>query len=216
MQNSSITKLVKKIKSTDDMIDLLPYSHLLSWYKPGRQIIVSDKMQKHKYTLTAPYGKLSKDFKPEISPAKMLKMGVFEGKYLNDCILEFPREWFIDALNANRLSPEMADVTKNAFKIKSRLSLQKWRHNKWIPIADGDNDIRGWFQWYCRYWIGRRIEHIDKIQIARYNAFTRHRGQILASYKRLGKNRPYTVAQKREHRPRQRQALLQWAYNPYV
>lgn len=95
------------------------------------------------------------------------------------------------------------------------MSLQHWRKKGWIPIVKGDPDIRGWFQWYCRYWIGRRLPNVDKAQIKRWRAFTRHRGQILASYKRM-KNPPISRKEKRKHRAKQRQALLQWAYNPYV
>jgi len=82
-----------------------------------------------------------------------------------------------------------------------------------------DPDVRGWFQWYCRYWIGRRIPELDAVQIARWRAFTRHRGQILASYKRLKVARqpiPQSRDEKRQHRTKQRQALLQWAYDPWV
>lgn len=146
----------------------------------------------------------------------MLRMGVFEGKYLNDCILELPREWYAGALRARRLSPGAPDASLNAFRVKSRQSLQEWRRKKWIPVAPGDRDVRGWFQWYCRYWLGRRLPAVDAIQIARWRAFLRHSAQIIASYRRLGARRPRTVAQKRKHRPRQRQALLQWAHNPYV
>ena len=143
-------------------------------------------------------------------------MGVFEGKYLNDCLLEFPREWFAAALRAGKLSPGRADPSLNAFGVKSRLSLGEWRRKGWVPAAEGDRDVRGWFQWYCRYWIGRRDPAVDAVQIARWKAFVRHQAQIVASYRRLGQHRPRTAAQKRRHRPRQRQALLQWGYNPYV
>jgi hypothetical protein len=173
----------------------------------------------------------------------MLRLGVFEGKYLNDCIHEFPREWYKSALKADKLRPDKADPSVNLFGIKSRQSLATWRRNGWIPVHSGSNlrhnavsarhnfvvvkshamvprdtvpdyDVRGWFQWYCRYWIGRRIPEIDKIQIARWKAFARHAGQIRASYRRG--SRPITRAQKMKHRPKQRQALLQWAYNPFM
>ena len=199
------------------MLHSLPKSHTIKWYKPGRKIRVSDRMQKYTYTLEAKPGKkFAPGFRPQKSPAQMLRLGIFEGKYLNDCIKEFPREWFINALKRGKLSPERADPSINLFGVKSRLSLQKWRQNGWIPIAPGDPDVRGWFQWYCRYWIGRRLPGIDEVQIARWRAFARHAGQILASYRRLGAARPRTRAEKRQHRARQRQALLQWAYDPYL
>lgn len=191
--------------------------HPLKWYKPGRIIRVSDKMQVYEYTLTARAG-LKSDFdplfRPALSPAAMLKYGVFEGKYLNDCTDEFPSEWYDDA-NGKLL--EVADAKINLFGIKSRLSLQTWRENGWIPITDGDNDVRGWFQWYCRYWLGRRDENVDHIQIARWRSFARHRGQIISSIKKMKKSeRPKTRSEIMNHRPKQRQALLQWAYDPFV
>ncbi len=173
--------------------------------------------RRYSYVLSARPGRdFARDFRPAVSPARMLRMGVFEGKYLNDCVLEFPREWFARALAAGRLSPEGADASRNAFRIKSRLPLGEWRRRGWVPAARGDRDVRGWFQWYCRYWVGRRQPPVDAVQIARWKAFARHAAQILASYRRLGRRRPRTAAEKREHRPRQRQALLQWAHNPYV
>lgn len=188
----------------------------VSWYKPGKQITVNDKMQAgYIYTLEAKYGIL--DFKAQLTPMQMLKLGVFEGKYLNDCENEFPAEWYTAARAADKLRPDKPDVDVNLFKIKSRLSLQEWRKRKWIPIAPGDQDVRGWFQWYCRYFIGRRMPVIDAIQIGRYKAFVRHRAQILKSLKDMPANkRPKTKKELLLHRPRQRQALLQWAWNPFV
>jgi hypothetical protein len=192
--------------------------HTLQWYKPGKTIHVNDKMQKsYSYVLSELPGKnFDKEFKPELTPKQMLVLGVFEGKYLNDCVDEFPKDWY-DAANKHGKLLLVADPTINLFGIKSRLSLQEWRKRHWIPIVPGDNDIRGWFQWYCRYWIGRRDEIVDSKQIARWRAFIRHRGQIIASLKRMKPaNRPKTKEELRTHRPRQRQALLQWAYNPYA
>jgi len=169
-------------------------------YNPGRIIKVNDKMQKgYTYVLISRYGRdFAKDFKPFYSPQKILKMGAFEGKYLNDCTKEFPKEWFKNG----KFSQEKADPKVNCFKIKSRQSLKEWNRKKWIIKPD----VRGWFQWYCRYYIGRRIPKIDRIQINRWKAFKRHVGQIKANCK----------AKDIQCRPKQRQALLQWAYNPFI
>jgi hypothetical protein len=155
-------------------------------------------------------------FEPELSPGEMLALGVFEGKYLNDCEGELPREWFAAARQAGKLCPDRPDPAVNALGVKSRLSLREWRRRGWVPCARGDRDVRGWFQWYCRYWLGRRQPEVDARQIARWRAFRRHRAQIEADYRRLGSARPRTLEQKKRHRPRQRQALLQWAYSPFV
>ena len=179
--------------------------HPRSWFKPGRVIRVDNKMEVGEYTLTASYGRLDPSFKPELTPAQMLRMGVFEGKYLNDMINEFPREWFPAATLA-KLSPERANPELNYYSIKSRQSLQEWRRKKWI-LPD-DCNPRGWFEWYCRYYIGRRIPEHDEKQIKRHRAFVRHLAQVKKGCKTNCKGDC-----KKDCRPKQRQALIQWAYD---
>lgn len=170
----------------------------------GTIISVKDRMQSgYEYKLSEPIGKnFFSEFKPALSPPKMLKLGVFEGKYLNDCTEEFPREWFENA--KKKLSPDKPDITKNYFQIKSRQSLKIWKEKGWI--TPDDPDVRGWFQWYCRYYLGRRDPILDQRQIKRWKAFSRHRGQII---KNCEPGNLYC-------RQKQRQALLQWAYNPFI
>ena len=218
MAQSRARARARRLRSAADLEALLPYARPLAWYRPGRRVRASDRMQRgYGYDLEARPGRdFAPGFRPQLTPARMLRLGVFEGKYLNDCVLELPREWFAGALAAGRLSPGGPDPALNALGVKSRLSLRQWRRAGWLPAAPGDPDVRGWFQWYCRYWLGRRRPDLDRVQVARWRAFARHRGQILASYSALGRRRPRTLAQKRAHRPRQRQALLQWAYRPYV
>ncbi len=163
-------------------------------------IVVNDKMQQnYSYDLVAPMGEdFGFGFAPELSPKQMLELGVFEGHYLNDCQNEFPSDWFDNA----KLSYNKPDISCNCFKVKSRLSLSDWQDKGWILAPD----VRGWFQWYCRYYMGRRILGIDELQIKRWRAFKRHKIQ-------LEKNcMPFDE----DCRPRQRQALLQWAYNPFI
>jgi len=163
-------------------------------------MIVSDKMQQgYEYVLSAPAGEaFAPDFMPELTPKEMLELGVFEGHYLNDCRAEFPADWFENA----KLSPEAPDVMKNYFQIKSRMSLSEWRKRGWILAPDP----RGWFQWYCRYYMGRRIPEIDAVQIRRWKAFKRHKAQVEQNCL------PADLSCRR----RQRQALLQWAYDPFL
>lgn len=168
-------------------------------YDIGDVIKVNDKMQRgYSYTLSSACGEDFNDgFKPFFSPQEMLAMGVFEGKYLNDCINEFPQEWFTSAKISDTANPSL-----NYFRIKSRQPLSVWREKGWIIGPDP----RGWFQWYCRYYLGRRINHIDELQIKRWKAFSRHLGQIKANCK------PGDLS----CRPKQRQALLQWSYDPFI
>ena len=162
-------------------------------------IIVNDRMQRdYSYELVAPSGReFSEQFNPHFSPKEMLALGVFEGKYCNDCKDEFPDDWFAEA----KLS-DVADVECNYFGIKSRQPLSVWREKGWIYGPDP----RGWFQWYCRYFLGRRIPEIDAVQIRRWRGFARHAGQIKANCP------PGDIF----CRPRQRQGLLQWSHDPFI
>jgi hypothetical protein len=165
----------------------------------GKIITVNDKMQRgYKYELVAPPGKqFAKGFTPYFTPKKMLELGVFEGKYCNDCTKELPIEWFKKAKISDTPNEEL-----NFFGVKSRQSLQIWQDKGWIIGPDP----RGWFQWYCRYWLGRRIPEIDEKQIKRWRAFSRHAGQIKAN----------CAPGDLDCRPRQRQALLQWSYDAFI
>ena len=168
-------------------------------HKIGDIIQVNDRMQKgYAYALVTPLGySFSDQFDPHFTPKKMLELGCFEGKYLNDCRSEFPSDWYEHA----RLS-DTADPSFNFFGVKSRQPLSHWREKGWIIGPDP----RGWFQWYCRYYLGRRLPEIDSIQIKRWRAFRRHAGQIRANCS------PGDIW----CRPRQRQALLQWAHDPFI
>ena len=168
-------------------------------YRPGDTITVNDRMQSgYSYVLEAPMGKdFAEGFNPHFTPAEMLELGVFEGKYCNDCTGELPGDWFKKA----RLS-DKPDPSLNYFGIKSRKPLSYWQDKGWIYGPDP----RGWFQWYCRYFLGRRLPDIDDIQIKRWRAFSRHAGQIRANCA------PGDIF----CRPRQRQALLQWAHDCFI
>ena len=189
-----------------------------STFHKGDIIKVNDKMQKnYSYTLSEEPGQ-NLGFEPYATPEEMLCMGAFEGKYMNDCYEEFPQEWFYKAIALDKLRPQGADPSINALEVKSRQPLQVWVENGWVPGGgkskphpilskhDTNPDIRGWFQWYCRYYIGRRIPELDKVQISRWKAFTRHAGQVKKNCK------PGDLS----CRPIQRQALLQWSHDPFI
>lgn len=160
-------------------------------------VTVNDKMQRnYRYTLTEPAGRnFAPEFKPELTPKEMLELGVFGGKYMTDCKREFPASWFKKA----KLCPERHDPALNCFGINASKPLSYWREKHWIY----PEDPRGWFQWYCRYYMGRRIPDIDQIQIARWRAIKRHIAQI----------KRHCPKGEKECRPRQRQAVLHWAYD---
>ena len=136
-------------------------------------------------------------FKPQLTPKKMLKLGVFGGAYFGLDIKEYPKSWFINA----KISKNF-DVNLNRFKVKSGLSRKEWQEKGWIF----KQDPLGWFQWYCRFSNGRRIPHIDEIQIKRWKNFIRHVAAIKKNCESIDLN----------CRRKQRQAILQWAYNPFI
>lgn len=161
-------------------------------------------MQKnYTYERTCKAGK-DMAFSPYYTPKEVLEMGGFEGKYCRDCHAEFPADWFKKAKESDL---KVGDPSVNYFGIKSRQTLQVWQQKHWIIGPD----VRGWFQWYMRYYSGRRIPEIDAKQISRYNSFNRHAGQVLKNCKHKGKDGRCTDPQ--NCRPKQRQALLQWAHD---
>jgi hypothetical protein len=162
-----------------------------------RAVTVNDKMQRgYRYELAAPIGRgFDPEFRPELSPKEMLRLGVFCGKYMTDTRGEFPASWFAGA----RLAARRRDCALNYFGVDASQPLSEWRRKGWInPV-----DPRGWFQWYCRYYMGRRMPEEDARQIKRWRAIRRHVRQIERNCEKgdLGCRR------------RQRQALLHWAYD---
>ncbi len=162
-----------------------------------KTITVNDKMQQdYQYELTEPIGaNFDVNFAPELTPKQMLELGVFGGKYMTDCRDEFPDSWFENA----KLNPEHYDTELNFFGVRASQPLSVWREKGWIY----EDDPRGWFQWYCRYTMGRRLGEEDERQIKRWRAMTRHIAQI----KKNCEQGDLLCRRK------QRQALLHWAYD---
>jgi hypothetical protein len=162
-----------------------------------KTVTVNDKMQRgYRYTLTASAGRnFDPEFRPDLTPAQMLRLGVFGGKYMTDCRKEFPASWFTRA----KLAKTARDTSLNYFGVGASQPLSVWRKKGWIYR----DDPRGWFQWYCRYHMGRRIPDEDARQIGRWKAIRRHIRQVQRNCE------PGDVT----CRKRQRQALLHWAYD---
>jgi hypothetical protein len=151
--------------------------------------------QNYCYELVAPIGRnFDPEFQPELTPKQMLALGVFGGKYMTDCKREFPKSWFEGA----RFSSEGRNRKFNYFGVNASQSLAAWKKKGWIH----PQDPRGWFQWYCRYYMGRRTDD-DARQINRWKAIRRHIAQVKKHCERGDLH----------CRPRQRQALLHWAYD---
>jgi hypothetical protein len=162
-----------------------------------RTVFVIDKMQHgYRYDCSAPMGRnFDPEFTPDLTPSGMLQLGVFGGKYMTDCTEEYPKSWFARA----KLSPKRRDPSLNYFGVDASQPLSEWRRRGWIH----PDDPRGWFQWYCRYYMGRRLPEEDRRQIKRWKAIRRHVAQIKRHCE------PGDLGCRR----RQRQALLHWAYD---
>ncbi len=162
-----------------------------------RTIVVNDRMQQgYCYALSEPEGtNFDPDFTPDLTPPEMLRLGIFGGKYMTDCREEFPAAWFKNA----KLAPERSDRALNFFGVDASQPLSEWRRKGWVH----PDDPRGWFQWYCRYYRGRRMPGEDERQIKRWRAIRRHVAQIKKNCE------PGDIHCRR----RQRQALLHWAYD---
>jgi hypothetical protein len=204
--SSAAIDAVLKMQTLEEMQDLLKkYGNPDGDYKKGTVITVHNKMQKdYEYELVENPGEnFAADFRPRYTPLQMLREGVFGGKYCNDTILEYPKSWFVDG----KFSPEGNNTLLNRFKSESRTPLASWAELGWLA----KEDPRGWFEWYMRYYLGRRIEDdfngmpYDRYQINRWKTFARHFGQVKAN----------CDANDMECRAKQRQALLQWSWPAY-
>lgn len=160
----------------------------------SKKVRVKDSLQTYVYELTAPEGKnFADDFKPELTPQQMLELGVFGGHYFEGEQDEYPKSWFAHARLSDTHDPEC-----NYFGVDASQPREEWERKGWIH----EQDPRGWFQWYCRYYLGRRSED-DARQVKRWKNMTRHIGQVKA----------HCQPGDELCRPVQRQALLHWAYD---
>ena len=163
-----------------------------------RRVVVDEEYQTgYAYTLTEPIGKnYADDFCPELTPPQMLRLGVFGGNYFTCRPKEFPSTWFEGvklSTNGN------GDKKLNYFHVNASQPLEVWQKKGWIY----PEDPKGWFLWYCRYYTGRRIAEEDARQINRWKNMRRHITQLTNS----------CATGDLLCRPRQRQALLHWAYD---
>lgn len=167
-------------------------------FQPGTLITVNDSLQSYRYIITAKLGQdFAADFRPDLTPQQMLALGVFGGNYFQNEFQEFPREWFVNAKTSTQHDPLV-----NYFGIDAGQNWEQWRKKGWLY----EEDPRGWFQWYCRYYIGRRIPQEDARQIKRWQQMKRHVFQL------MNQCQPGDML----CQPRRRQALLHWAYDSRV
>tara|TARA_Y100000814_G_C12323572_1_gene399046 strand:+ start:333 stop:860 length:528 start_codon:yes stop_codon:yes gene_type:complete len=160
------------------------------------------------------------DFKPNLTPKEVFKMGSFGGTYFRpikssvtgksykseNVIKEYPKSWFTGINKKTHVISSKYDKNINKYKVKCGSSLEDWEKNGWID----KQDPYGWFQWYCRFYRGRRSDD-DERQINRWKKLAgpngRFRKRLINMIKK--KNTKYndeTVS------PVIRQVLLHWGY----
>lgn len=180
------------------------FSKRLSKFRPGLEITCNYKDQKeYTYKLSRRVGVWNEysSFKPELTPPEILKLGVAHGKKFNDCFREFPREWFLDALDADKLSVLRPLKKFNYYKVDEDVHVEDWRDEDHDSLVD-QNDPRGWLQWYFRFYLGRRDPSVDKKQINRWIAFNKRHTQLIKSSCKEKDDRC---------KPKVKQAMLSWA-----
>lgn len=154
-------------------------------------------------------------FRPTETPLEVIKAGAFGGCYyrpieshmagkkLKDMHKEFP---FFEKVDSKLLNNDCYDVGINKYKVKCGGSLRMWESKGWISSADP----YGWFQWYCRFYAGRRCTD-DLRQINRWERCAGKKGRwkknlITKIQKRNGEVDDFTIS------PVVRQTLLHWGY----
>ena len=147
-------------------------------------------------------------FAPMLTPKEMLQRGVFGGTYFNNStdLKNYPHNWF-KGLDETLYKSDVYLTRVNYFKVKSGQSLEEWQAKGWIH----KDDPRGWFEWYCKYFMGRRHED-DERQMKRWLAFCGPKGRwrsiIYSKIDSVGCG----VAMCGNVSRRIQQSLLHWSY----
>ena len=149
------------------------------------------------YVLSEPAGRnFDPEFKPDLTPKEMLQLGVFGGIYFEDEPKEFPKSWY-EGMKSERDGTKHPEL--NYFGVPASQPHEVWKKKGWIY----KDDPRGWFQWYARYYSGRRLPEEDARQIKRWKAMRRHIAQVTKNCRKGDEG----------CRRKQRQALLHWGYD---
>tara|TARA_B100001057_G_scaffold219295_1_gene219604 strand:- start:129 stop:749 length:621 start_codon:yes stop_codon:yes gene_type:complete len=188
--------------------------------KSRKRINTTRKMEKKKITPKTLHFKDFPEFKPNLTPKQVLQSGSFGGTYFRDIhsnvtkknykgkevIKEFPKHWFNGLDIDTMITSQNYDKKLNKYGVKCGSSLEAWEGSGWID----KQDPYGWFQWYCRFYRGRRTDD-DKRQIDRWLKLAgpkgRFKNRLLNMIKKKGVSKnDFTVS------PVIRQVLLHWAY----
>ena len=162
-------------------------------------------------------------FRPNLAPYEVLQMGSFGGTYFrpieshvtqskfksSEVLTEYPKEWWAPMGKANMkrmLATTAYDQTVNTYGVKCGGDLYMWESSGWINAIDP----YGAFQWYCRFFLGRRCSD-DARQISRFNKCMGPTGRWRSTL--CGKiNNANTAFDSRNVSPVIRQTLQHWGY----
>ncbi|KAL9104886.1 MAG: hypothetical protein Q9163_000203 [Psora crenata] len=167
------------------------------------------------------------DFIPNKSPEELLREGCFGGSYfrclyshrlgitIKEDYKELPQAWYEGLDIETFLTSPQCNPEANKYKVKCGQSIEEWEAAGWI---NHDYDVRGWFQWYCRFFMGRRCED-DKRQIGRWrrcvSSTGRWRRALLRKYVSMGVKEVFDHGENEEKgdvSPAMHQTCFQWAY----
>ncbi|KAG0660338.1 hypothetical protein C6P46_004638 [Rhodotorula mucilaginosa] len=189
------------------------------------------------YTITAPLPKrdpVSREFifedyprfRPNLSPEEIIRRGSFDGGFfrpvkskqsgreLHEDWADLPKEWYSGLSSGMYLTrPEGAEDSVNKWQARMGQPYEAWEANGWIRA---EHDARGWFQWYYRFFLGRRCEDDDR-QVGRWDrvageASGRWRRILLQKYRQKGVS--FVEPNEEEVSPGIRQTLQHWGYDP--
>lgn len=167
-------------------------------------------------------------FTPNKSPEEMLREGCFGGSYfrplysrklgmtVSDDWEELPSAWTEDLHVDKYLTSPSYDPEVNKFKVSCGQTIEEWEAAGWI---DHRYDVRGWFQWYCRFYMGRRCED-DERQVSRWKKCVgstgRWRRMLLKKYVGMGVREVFDDGaddqEEKEVSPVMHQTCHHWAF----
>ena len=150
------------------------------------------------------------NFSPNKTPIEIIKEGAFGDTYFRDIYSNINKKWYKNSwkkfvylknIDTKFYASDYYDVNVNKYGVKCGRSLRFWENKSWINKIDS----YGWFQWYFRYWLGRRSKD-DKRQINRSKKIVRRfRGKLVKMIRNTGSRYgDFSISSKI------RQILLHW------
>ena len=152
------------------------------------------------------------DFGANKTPIEVITEGAFRGTYFRDIYSGINGKWYktswkefdqLKDIDQKCYCSSYYDASFNKYNVKCGTSLRSWENKGWI------NEINpyGWFQWYFRYWLGRRSGDDERQINRRKKTVSRFRVKLVKMIKDAGgKFDEYSISRKI------RQILLHWGY----